>query len=659
MSTAIIPIFGKTEYGSKDAALLGGKGAHLAELHNLGLTVPPLVNITTDAYKEYAGAVDYDLYLQDYAITVRGYFDGHGLDIGKDILVSVRSGAPVSMPGMMDTILNVGLSLNTQEIWEEKFGTKWFWDSYSRLLIQLADALGIKNLPTHNAAKGFRNAQTVTGLLVAADVNVDTLTSPLGALRVAIEAVFKSWNGDRAVYYRDMNNIPHDIGTACSVQQMVFGNIDDQSGTGVMFTRNPSNGQNIVTGEFLVRAQGEDVVNGSITPISLKDLKKSTLPKDIGSRLFDVAETLEAHFGDMQDVEFTIEQGKLWILQTRTAKRTSEAAFRIAVEMIEDEEIPLQDLLDANRIKTSDWYAVKGVTIKSAPDPTYTGLAAGSGVAQGRAVFTSQDAVDATEPVILVRPETTPDDIAGMYNAEGIVTFEGGVTSHAAVVARGMNKPCVVGASDMAGNISQGDMVTIDSANGLIWINAEIELNSRGTNNYADKFLTMAQNHLSIMARRATYRPHSIIRLADMSDSGFDAMMSQVKDSGSWYENVILDEAAELSFMPCSTALSKLAELSVNYTILPVMMERVDRLSKLKATPKYLKQTPTANSVQAVLDATYPVSISKEAWVKFLGHEGYAEMQKFLVTKGMANKVLNWVGSEADVISQILFTEEI
>lgn len=657
MIDTVIPIFGKTEYGSKDAALLGGKGAHLAELHNLGLTVPPLVNLTTDAYHQFHAtqkdAHDGDL-VDEFAKTVNHEFCVKGLDIGVAMLVSVRSGAPVSMPGMMDTILNVGLSLDNEEYWSKKFGVKWFWDSYSRLLIQLADALGVGNLPTHDAAKGFRNAQIVTGLLIKSEVNVDVLTQPVNALRVAIRAVFASWDTERAIYYRDMNGIPHDIGTACSIQQMVFGNIDDQSGTGVMFTRNPSNGENIVTGEFLVQAQGEDVVDGSTTPMSLKDLKKSTLPDDIGAQLFVVAETLEAHFLDMQDVEFTIEQGKLWILQTRTAKRTSEAAFRIAVEMIEDEEIQIGELSADNRITFSDWHSVKGVRIHSAPTPTFTGLAAGSGVAQGLAVFTSQAAVEATEPVILVRPETTPDDIAGMYNSQGIVTFEGGMTSHAAVVARGMNKPCIVGVEGMAGNISEGDMVTIDSATGLIWINAEIVLNSRGGSEYADRYVTLLQTWRGVLIRRNTYRPYSLLQVSAMSDGDFDAMIKQVKESGAWYDYVWLDLEAVAPYRPEESGLTALAELALPITMGPMMKKRIAKLKTLKITPHYVSDAPIANSVPAVLNATYPVLIDDEKWKQFLGNKLFEEVKASILTSENGNRVFNWLKGEDEALADML-----
>ncbi len=657
----IIPVFGPTDFDKSHISLMGGKGAHLAELHNLGLSVPPFVNLTTKAYSEWSVQSDDD-YVEYLANQVIMEFQDRGCYIGEDTLVSVRSGAPVSMPGMMDTILNVGLNLDTQEKWEKKFGAEWFWDSYSRLLLQLAGVLGLENLPSHDAQKGFRVAQKVTQALTKELHDIDELTTPQGAMTAAIEGVFKSWQSDRAKIYREIHGIDGALGTACSIQMMVFGNINKQSGTGVMFTRCPSSGVNLVAGEFLIQAQGEDVVDGSITPMPLNEVGDTTLGGDVLEALIDVAEVLEEHFSEVQDIEFTVEDDKLWVLQTRTAKRTSAAAFRIATEMVDEGTITIEEAI--NRIEIDDWHNVHGRTIVDPPEPYCEGLAAGSGIAQGRAVFTSQEAVDAVDPVILVRPETTPDDIAGMFAAEGIVTFEGGMTSHAAVVARGMNTPCVVGAKGMYGSTDAGDIITIDSAKGHIWINADLEITDGDGDYWADKLVRWAQEKSQSLARRNTYTAHTILKVSAMDDLDFETMISSVENEGGWLDRIVLDVSATPGFNIDADLLGELAKLSLPYTLHNKMHYRraeIDRLAALGfPTPNAdgLKIMASPATLIVWLDAIQDdpieqlVTLNSLHWKKFLG-ETFDTVMENLKRRDKRNNVLDFCPTETELIKTI------
>lgn len=655
MSNKIIPIFGKNEYGTDHVALMGGKGAALADLHNLDIAVPPFVNLTTDAYREFLEAGDKYVFCKKLAIATVDMFNVEGMKIGKEILVSVRSGSPVSMPGMMDTILNVGLSLDTQEIWEEKFGARWFWDSYSRLLLQLCDAQGMKDLPKHEASNGFRTVKKIYPRLREAGIDSETFVSVTGALTIAIHAVFKSWLGDRAIAYREINDIDESLGTACSIQRMVFGNLNDMSGTGVMFSRDPASGINLVTGEFLIKAQGEDVVDGSTTPEPLDKLKDTELGQEISSQLLKIAEKLELYYDDMQDVEFTIEDGKLWILQTRSGKRTSEAAFKIVVDMVDEELITESEAVE--RITLDDWHNVIGGRIISAPDTIHKGLAAGSGIAQGRAVFTSEDAEAATDDVILVRPETTPNDIKGMYAAKGILTFEGGITSHAAVVARGMNTPCIVGAINLNGKINEGDIVTLDSSTGKVWINEEILLGETGMSDDANIVMYWAQKQESVMCRRARYLPFTILPILWMTDEEFEAMIEEVVLTGKWLEGLILDMEPSFSFpTDDNSGLSELANLALPGYGTGKLNERSDRILKLfKVGIKTVTMTDieTVNSPAELEKLTGKVvRIGRETWKEFLGtwYEGVLDALK---ENGTSNFVIDFAVTEDEIIEKI------
>ncbi len=650
-----ITVFKKGKWGKDDSWLMGGKGANLAELQKLdGFEVPPFVNLTTQAFHEFLAADDKSEFIKTLTLNTLAEFNSAGMFIGGDILVSVRSGAPVSMPGMMDTILNVGLSLETQEAWEAKFGAHWFWDSYSRLLIQLCEAFGLSDVPKHDAYKGFRNAQIVTGILKRGDIDVDQFTSPAVSLSIAIRAVFDSWMTDRAIYYRKINGISDDLGTACNVQRMVFGNLNDTSGTGVLFTRDPSSGDNAVTGEFLVQAQGEDVVDGSTTPLPLKELEASTIPDHISDQLLELSDQLETHYKDMQDVEFTIEDGKLWILQTRTAKRTSEAAFRIALEMIDEDIITTSEAIE--RINVDDWYNSRKVEFLNTVEADFKGQAAGSGIAFGRAVFTSKEAEEATDPVILVRPETTPDDIAGMFKSQGVITYEGGMTSHAAVVARGMNIPCIVGVGG-TGILGEGDLVAMDSSTGEIWVNREMEISDQGGSIYADKLIALIQSEKNIFARRNKYAPFTLLSVASMTDQDFLEMISQVEKSGAWYEGIILDTSEVLPFRDTGDGLVRLAKLTVLSAIAKKMGHRQKAIEKIFHTGKVTHTVGTCQTVQKISELKWSgqghmYKINVKDWKNFLGPL-YDNVVQMLIDNPPVDQIIDLIPNEAGLIENI------
>ncbi len=489
--------------------LLGGKGANLAEMTNLGLPVPPGFTITTEACNAYrAAGRDWPNGLLDETAEHRKKLEeamGRGIGNPKDpLLVSVRSGAPFSMPGMMDTVLNVGLTdesiagLSTQTS-SERFA----WDSYRRLIQMFGKTvMGVDGDLFEDAIE-----QAKENKKVANDVDLDTKDlaklvkdfkkiikketgrafpqDPTDQLHMSIEAVFESWDNRRAQDYRRRNKIPDSLGTAVNVQAMVFGNKGDDSGTGVAFTRDPSTGEKVPYGDYLANAQGEDVVAGIRNTVKLTDMG-DVQPAAWGELRSHMA-TLERHYKDMCDIEFTVEQGKLWLLQTRVGKRTALAEWSIAEDMVEegliDEDTGARDRLTAGKLDELFKPVIKQ-TDKDSAEPVATGLNASPGAAVGQVVFTADDAAARAEggaKVILVRRETTPDDYHGMVAAQGILTTAGGTNSHAAVVARGEGIPAVCGADKIridrkakrftAGNVTvkEGEWITIDGTDGTVY----------------------------------------------------------------------------------------------------------------------------------------------------------------------------------------------
>jgi len=501
--------------------LLGGKGANLAEMSNLGIPVPPGFTITTEVCDAYYKSdrnypPELESQMKDAMIKVEGIMDAKFGDPNNPLLVSVRSGARVSMPGMMDTVLNLGLNDTTIEGLVAKSGNARFaWDAYRRFVQMYGDVvLGMKPEKKEDEdpfeviieeKKKEKNIHSDTELdeddlkdlvtrfkaMIKEKKGMDFPDDPWKQLWGAIDAVFGSWNTARAIKYRKINNIPEDWGTAVNVQAMVFGNMGDDSGTGVAFTRDPATGENKFYGEYLMNAQGEDVVAGTRTPQPVNEsTKTSSEQKTLQEVMPDVYKTLEGiynklenHYKDMQDIEFTIQNGRLWMLQTRTGKRTAIAAIRIAVEMVE------QGLIDKKMAVSKVEPAQLDQLLHPMFDPKAEkkiiakGLPASPGAASGKVVFHADDAEDLEgEKTILVRIETSPEDIGGMNAAQGILTARGGMTSHAAVVARGMGKCCVAGCGAIRINyqkqefsvdnitVKKGDWISLDGSAGQIML---------------------------------------------------------------------------------------------------------------------------------------------------------------------------------------------
>jgi pyruvate,orthophosphate dikinase len=492
--------------------LLGGKGANLAEMTSvLALPVPHGFTISTDACRSYMSSGwpgDLSAEVADHLVRLEEQMGRKLGDAADPLLVSVRSGAKFSMPGMMDTVLNLGLNdVSVQGLATQTGDERFAYDSYRRFVQMYGRiVLGIAGATLDEPLEAVREA---AGAKTDADIPAEALRTlvrelkgvveresgrpfpdaPVDQLRGAIEAVFSSWNGARAVAYRVRERISHDLGTAVNTQAMVFGNRDDNSGTGVGFTRDPATGASGAYGDFLVNAQGEDVVAGirNTEPLSALDRR---FPR-IYTELMDIFAKLEAHYRDMCDTEFTIEQGKLWMLQTRVGKRTGRAAFRMAVDMVDDAVIKLARSEAVQRITAEHIDQVLHPQFKESSAPVLTtGLGASPGAAVGKVVFTADDAAARAaegERVILVRNETSPDDVHGMLAAEGILTARGGLVSHAAVVARGWGKPAVVGAEHVrivssertfrVGEITvaEGDVISIDGSTGTVVV-GEVEL---------------------------------------------------------------------------------------------------------------------------------------------------------------------------------------
>ncbi|ADV65997.1 pyruvate, phosphate dikinase [Deinococcus maricopensis] len=487
--------------------LLGGKGANLCEMTRLGLPVPPGFTITTDACRAYHTNNTVPDTLWDEVRTQLQRLERETAkrlgDAHDPLLVSVRSGAKFSMPGMMDTILNLGLNDHAVEGLAQQSGNPRFaYDAYRRLIQMYGDV--VQNVPKHEFEEALDDLKDARGVqndvdLTAADLRelVDTFKGlyrdgtghdfpqdPWAQLQGAVLAVFQSWGNRRAVTYRRLNNIPDSLGTAVNVQAMVFGNLGDDSGTGVGFTRNPSTGDKEPFGEFLINAQGEDVVAGIRTPQPLSALER--LLPEAHRQLIDTTQGLERHLRDLQDFEFTVERGKLYMLQTRNGKRTAQAAVKVAVDLANEGLITRQEAVTRVDPEALNQLLHPRLKPGHGTAPLTKGLPASPGAATGIVVFTADEAAELgeTQDVILVTPETSPEDIHGLAAARGILTARGGMTSHAAVVARGMGKPAVVGAEALridrkAGTMAigdtivrRGDTLTLDGALGEIYAGA-------------------------------------------------------------------------------------------------------------------------------------------------------------------------------------------
>ena len=525
-----------TEGNATMRNLLGGKGANLAEMTNLGLPVPQGFTITTEActqYYEDGRSINDEIMAQIMeAITKMEGVTGKKFgDKENPLLVSVRSGARASMPGMMDTILNLGLNEEVVNTLAEKSGNeRWAWDCYRRFIQMYSDVVmevGKKYfeelIDEMKAKRGVKQDVELTAadLHELADqfkaeykskIGSDFPTDPKEQLVGAIKAVFRSWDNPRANVYRRDNDIPYSWGTAVNVQMMAFGNMGDDCGTGVAFTRDPATGNKGLFGEFLTNAQGEDVVAGVRTPMHIAEMEQK-FPEAF-KKFTEVCHTLETHYRDMQDMEFTVEHGQLYMLQTRNGKRTAQAALKIACDLV-DEGMRTEEeavaMIDPRNLDTLLHPQFDAKALKAAT-PMGKGLGASPGAACGKIVFTADDAVEWAErgeKVILVRLETSPEDITGMKSAEGILTVRGGMTSHAAVVARGMGECCVSGCGDIAMDeankkftlagkeFHEGDFLSIDGTTGNIYdgiiptVDATIAGEFGRIMDWADKYRTM------------------------------------------------------------------------------------------------------------------------------------------------------------------------
>ena len=497
-----------TEGNADMRNLLGGKGANLAEMTNIGLPVPQGFTITTEActqYYEDGREINEEIQSQinEYIGKMEEITGKKFGDKENPLLVSVRSGARASMPGMMDTILNLGLNEEVVNVLAEKSGNaRWAWDCYRRFIQMYSDVVmevGKKYFEELIDKMKEEKGVTQDVELSAEDlkelarefkaeykekIGEDFPTDPKEQLMGAIKAVFRSWDNPRANVYRRDNDIPYSWGTAVNVQSMAFGNMGDDCGTGVAFTRDPATGEKGLFGEFLTNAQGEDVVAGVRTPMHISEME--TKFPEAFKEFKKVCETLENHYRDMQDMEFTVEHGKLYMLQTRNGKRTAQAALKIACDLVDEgmrteEEAVL--MIDPRNLDTLLHPQFDAKALKAAT-PIGKGLGASPGAAQGKVVFTADDAVvwaEKGEKVILVRLETSPEDITGMKAAQGILTVRGGMTSHAAVVARGMGECCVSGCGEIQMNeakkeftlagktFHEGDVISIDGTTGNIY----------------------------------------------------------------------------------------------------------------------------------------------------------------------------------------------
>ena len=534
MSKKYVYLF--SEGNGRMRELLGGKGANLAEMTNLGLPVPQGFTITTEActrYYEDGKKIGDDIMsqIEDHITKMEEITGKKFGDKENPLLVSVRSGARASMPGMMDTILNLGLNEEVVRVIAEKSNNpRWAWDCYRRFIQMFSDVVmevGKKYFEELIDEVKAKKGVTLDSELTAEDlhelaelfkaeykakIGSEFPTDPKVQLMEAIKAVFRSWDNERANIYRRDNDIPYSWGTAVNVQAMVFGNMGETSGTGVAFTRDPATGEKHLMGEFLMNAQGEDVVAGVRTPQKIDRLKE-VMPEAY-EKFVDICHTLEEHYRDMQDMEFTIEDRKLYMLQTRNGKRTAQAALRIACDLVDEKMITEEQavaMIDPRNLDTLLHPQFDAKKLK-ATSPVARALGASPGAACGKAVFTADDAkewAEKGEKVILVRLETSPEDIEGMKAAEGILTARGGMTSHAAVVARGMGKCCVSGCTEMVmdeankqftlgGKLyKEGDFISLDGSTGNIYdgiiptVEATIAGEFERIMSWADKYRTL------------------------------------------------------------------------------------------------------------------------------------------------------------------------
>ncbi len=538
--------------------LLGGKGANLAEMTNLGMPVPQGFTVSTEActrYYEDNKTIDPTIEKEifDNLAKMEEIAGKKFGDAKNPLLVSVRSGARASMPGMMDTILNLGLNDDVVEGFAALTGNERFaYDSYRRFIQMFSDV--VMEIPKHNFEKIIDDIKAKKGVKLDTELDANDLkemvklfkayykqqkgtdfpADPREQLIESVKAVFRSWDNPRAIYYRRMNDIPSSWGTAVNVQAMVFGNMGNDSGTGVAFTRNPATGENKLYGEFLINAQGEDVVAGIRTPQTIDELK--AIMPEVYKQFSDIASKLENHYHDMQDMEFTIEKGKLYMLQTRNGKRTAAAALKIACDLVDEGMITKETAVKMVDPKQLDalLHPQFNATVLKATKPIGTALPASPGAACGQVVFTADDAVkfhNEGKKVILVRLETSPEDIEGMHVSEGILTVRGGMTSHAAVVARGMGTCCVSGCGEISMHeeekffelggkkIHEGDFISLDGSTGNIY-GEKIETVEASISGYFKTLMTWADEFRTLKVRTNADTPKDAKQAVEFGAEG-------------------------------------------------------------------------------------------------------------------------------------------
>lgn len=545
--------------GSKEMkSLLGGKGANLAEMTKIGLPVPPGFTITTQACNDYYE--NNKIIKQEIIDQIEEKLSSLEKDLNKQLgseenplLVSVRSGAVISMPGMMDTILNLGLNDKTVIALAKATDNERFaYDSYRRFIQMFSDvAMEVPKYKFENVLDNYKeenNFKFDTDLtcehlksiveeykaIYKKEVGEDFPQDPKKQLMLAVEAVFKSWNNPRAIVYRRLNDIDNNLGTAVNIQSMVFGNMGDTSGTGVAFTRDPGTGENKLLGEYLINAQGEDVVAGIRTPQPIDTLKE-VMP-EIYKQFIDTVKTLEHHYKDMQDVEFTIENGRLFFLQTRNGKRTAASAINVAVDLVEEGLITKEEAIMRIEPKQLDQLLHPKFEDKALKEATVLtkGLPASPGAGSGKIYFSAEDALEASktgEKVILVRQETSPEDIEGMVCSEGILTARGGMTSHAAVVARGMGKCCVAGCGEIKVDeaakevrkddlvLKEGDFISLDGSTGIVYLGDVAKSKAAMTGNF-EKLMNWVDETRNMKVRTNADNPRDAKAAVDFGAEG-------------------------------------------------------------------------------------------------------------------------------------------
>jgi pyruvate,orthophosphate dikinase len=564
--------------------LLGGKGAGLAEMTGIGLPVPPGFTITTEACKEYLKTNQISDEIRNETLEhLRKLEEKTNKklgDINNPLLVSVRSGAPISMPGMMDTILNLGLNDETVEgLLRLTQNERFAYDSYRRFIQMFSNV--VMEIPhdkfeyileKYKEGNNLKNDTELTALLLKNVIydykqlykehtGKDFPQDPLEQLFIAIEAVFKSWNTPRAITYRMLNKISEEPGTAVNIVMMVFGNMGNDSATGVAFTRNPSTGEKKLYGEYLINAQGEDVVSGIRTPKQIQEMQFD-LPL-VYEQLVQVAQTLEKHYADLQDMEFTIEKNKLYMLQTRRGKRTAQATVKAAVDMVEEGLISKEEAVLRVTPEQVDQLLHKMIDPTVKVQPIAKGLPASPGAASGKVVFNVKEAAErgkSGESVILVRPETTPEDLEGMAYSQGILTTRGGMTAHAAVVARGMGKPCIVGAEEIKLNlvektfavngvtVKENDIITIDGSMGTVIV-GEVPMIEPTLTPELKEVLAFADEFKELGVRANANTPEEAIRAKEYGATGIGLCRTErmflQKDRLPIMQEMIISESRE------------------------------------------------------------------------------------------------------------------